>query len=350
MKTPPSPDDLDPDALAALVAGRWGLPPLALTYQALGFGSHHWRADAADGSGRRWFLTVDTGDGDAFASLKRALRTASALHAQGGIAEVVAPLPDRAGEVLATLPGSRGRGHGRNHGSSQRSWAVAVYPWLEVEPSQFGAFASDADREAAQRLVARLHAATPLVPMGLPRRDDLGIPHRAELDAALTRLEAPWTAGPFAEPAREVVRAHRPALLAALAAYDRLAAAVLADPAPWVITHGEPHAGNIVRRRDGAGLAIVDWDTCALAPRERDLWQLLSPEADPANGLAAYREIAGDVPVSANALALYRLWWDLCEVAVYTVWFTTPHAETEDMRTGFGGLRESVGNLAAAFA
>lgn len=348
MKTPPPQDDLDPDALAALVAGRWGVPPLALTYQALGFGSHHWRADAADGSGRRWFLTVDARDGvhDSFTGLERALRTASALHAQGGIAEVVAPLPDRVGEVLAILPGGHATTTAHDHGS----WAVAVYPWLEVEPSQFGAFASDADRENAQRLVARIHAATPLVPAGLPRRDDLGVPHRADLDAALAQLDVRWTFGPFADATREALRAHRSPLLAALAAYDRLAEAVLADPAPWVIAHGEPHAGNIVRRRDGAGLAIVDWDTCALAPRERDLWQLLPPEADPATGLAAYREVAGDVPVSADALALYRLWWDLCEVAIYTGWFTAPHADTEDMRTGFGGLRESLGNLAAGFA
>lgn len=344
MKTPPPHAELDTDALATLVSGRWGLPPLALTYQALGFGSHHWRADAADGSGRRWFLTVDAdvdgGDGRAGAGelLGRALRTAAALRDLAGIAEIVAPVPDRTGEVLAFLPGAHTR------------WMVAVYPWLQVEPSQFGAFASEADREDAQRLVARIHAATPLVPPGLPRRDDLGIPHRAEFDAALARLDVPWAAGPYAEPARELLRAVRQPLGAAFAACDRLAAAVRADPTPWVVTHGEPHAGNIVRRRDGGRLAIVDWDTCALAPRERDLWQLLPASGDPATALDAYREVAGEGAVSADALALYRLWWDLCEVAVYTRWFTTPHPDTEDMRTGFGGLRESLAVLSGAGA
>lgn len=342
MKTPPPHAELDPDALAALVSERWGLPPLALTYQALGFGSHHWRADAADGSGRRWFLTVDVdvdpaGLDGAGERLGRALRTAAALRDLAGIAEVVAPVPDRAGDVLASLPGAHTR------------WMVAVYPWLEVEPSQFGAFVSETDREDAQRLVARIHAGTPLVPAALPRRDDLGIPHRADLDAALARLDVPWAAGPYAEPARELLRVSRQPLGAAFATYDRLAAAVRADPAPWVVTHGEPHAGNIVRRRDGGRLAIVDWDTCALAPRERDLWQLLPASGDPA-ALDAYREVAGDGALSAAALALYRLWWGLCEVAVYTRWFTTPHSDTEDMRTGFGGLRESLVTLSGAGA
>ena len=38
-----------------------------------------------------------------------------------------------------------------------------------------------------------------------------------------------------------------------------------------VVTHGEPHAGNVMRRSDGRHL-LVDWDTVAVAPPERDLW------------------------------------------------------------------------------
>lgn len=333
MNTPPPITELDPLALATLVSTQWGLPPLALTYQALGFGSHHWRADAGDGSGQCWFLTVDEGGGIAgsAAGLARALRTAAAVRDRGAIAEVIAPLPDRDGEILALLDGGR--------------WTVAVFPWIEAEPSRFGVFGSDADRDDAQRLVARIHAATPRVPAGLPRRDDLAIPHRDVLELALMRLDDAWTAGPYADPARILLRDAGGSVANALAAYDRLVIAVMEDSAPWVITHGEPHAGNVVRLRDGAGLAIVDWDTCALAPRERDLWQLLPADGD----LAAYRKIAGDGAISANALALYRLWWDLCEVAVYTRWFRTSHQDTEDMRVGFGGLRESVANLMLEF-
>ncbi|MGC4107236.1 MAG: aminoglycoside phosphotransferase family protein [Thermomicrobiales bacterium] len=334
MNTPPSPADLDPNDLAALVSRRWEFPDLALTYQAVGFGSHHWRADAADGSGQRWFLTVDERGGIAGSAemLARALQTASALRDLGGVAETVAPVPDRAGAMLATLQDGR--------------WTVAVYPWLEVEPSRFGAFASETDRADVQRLIARIHAATPMIPPDLPRREDFRIPHRADLDAALVRLEVEWTCGPFAEPARMLLREYRAAVIGCLAVYNRLMAAVHADPAPWVITHGEPHAGNIIRRRDGDGWAIVDWDTCALAPRERDLWQLLPSQADPAAGLVAYQDMAGGVPISEDALALYRLAWDLSEVAVYTVWFANPHDDTDDMRVGFGGLRESLAKLA----
>ncbi|MGB3328310.1 MAG: phosphotransferase [Thermomicrobiales bacterium] len=336
MNTPPPTTELDLLALTTLVAATWGLPPLTLTYQALGFGSHHWRAEAAGGVGECWFVTADEGGGVAGspAMLARALGTAAAVRDLAGIAEAIAPIPARDGALLATMNDGR--------------WTVAVYPWLAVEPSSFGAFASDDDRADAMRLVARIHAATPLVPAGLPRRDALAIAHRADLERALQRLDTPWEVGPFAEPARLQLRDAEASLNAALAEYDRLVSSVQADPAPWVITHGEPHPGNIVRLRSG-GIAIVDWDTCALAPRERDLWQLLPQDTGLEAGLAAYRAVSGDIPVSADALALYRLWWDLSEVAIYTRWFCRAHADAEDMRVGFGGLQEAMENLTQAF-
>jgi len=338
MNTPPPLTNLDPRELSVVIASRWGLPPLHVTYQAVGFGSHHWRADAGDGSGRRWFVTADEGGGIAgsAAMLRRALGAAAALRdpAGGGIAQVVAPLPDRSGELVATLDDGR--------------WAVALYPWLDVEPSAFGAFASETDRSAAQCLIARVHAATARIPEHLPDRDDFRIPLRDELEDALNGLGVPWSGGPYTGQTQSLLREAQDSIWRALADYDRLGERVRADPGdyPWVLTHGEPHAGNIVRRRDG-GLAIVDWDTCAMAPRERDLWQMLSPAADPDADLVAYQEEAGDIPVSTDALALYRLRWDLSEVAIYVQWFRSPHEATEDMRTGFGGLRESLGNLIA---
>ena len=51
-----SPRDLPRQALLASLSDGWGIDPAAMTYQPVGFGSHHWLATAAD---RRWFVTVD---------------------------------------------------------------------------------------------------------------------------------------------------------------------------------------------------------------------------------------------------------------------------------------------------
>ena len=107
--------------------------------------------------------------------------------------------------------------------------------------------------------------------------------------------------------------------------YDALVPPVLSTSDIWVVTHGEPHSGNVLRTVDG-GIRFVDWDTVALAPRERDLW-LAAPgtaEGDPA------------------ALELYRLRWTLTEICIYTVLFRAPHRDDENTRAAWRGLRHEV--------
>ncbi len=43
-----------------------------------------------------------------------------------------------------------------------------------------------------------------------------------------------------------------------------------------MLTHGEPHRGNTIVT--ATGVVLVDWDTCLLAPPERDLWLLVGEE------------------------------------------------------------------------
>jgi spectinomycin phosphotransferase len=45
-----------------------------------------------------------------------------------------------------------------------------------------------------------------------------------------------------------------------------------AESGPVVVTHGEPHPGNILRA--AGGLYLIDWDTVGLALPERDLWMV----------------------------------------------------------------------------
>jgi hypothetical protein len=74
------------------------------------------------------------------------------------------------------------------------------------------------------------------------------------------------------------------------------------------------------------GWLLIDWDTVLVAPPERDLWSL-----DPGDGtvLGAYAEATGVVPMP-SLLELYRLRWDIADVAVDVGRFRRPHGGNAD--------------------
>ena len=76
-----------------------------------------------------------------------------------------------------------------------------------------------------------------------------------------------------------------------------------------MITHGEPHAGNVMRSGDVTYL--IDWDTAAIALPERDLWLLV--DHGNADALRLYESRTGHA-VDHEALALYRLRWKVEEL------------------------------------
>jgi hypothetical protein len=90
------------------------------------------------------------------------------------------------------------------------------------------------------------------------------------------------------------------------------------------VAAGEPHPGNTIRA--GAGWLLIDWDTALVAPPERDLWDL-----DPGDGSlhAAYTAATGTA-LRPGLLDLYRLRWDLTEIAVCLARFREPHCATAD--------------------
>ena len=153
-------------------------------------------------------------------------------------------------------------------------YAVAVFPFLRGAPGRFGAVLPERERAALVDMLAALHQSTPAARRAAVSRTEL--PRRADLEEALGELGRPWRAGPFAEPARALLAGAGPRIRARLAAFDRLAGAAR-DAAP-VITHGEPHPGNVLRA--GPDRILVDWDTVALGPPERDLW-LVTGETGP---------------------------------------------------------------------
>jgi spectinomycin phosphotransferase len=292
----------------------------------VGFGSHHWRAVGGDGPA--WFVTADDLCGGphagrdpdrVFAGLDRAYRTAAALH-DGGLEFVVAPVASGDGAVLRRV-GAR--------------YAIRVEPFVDGNAG-YGELERPAGRRRIGALIGRLHAASGSLPPGLPGREDFALPGRRALEAALAELGTPWHGGPFAEPARALLRAHAGALRERLHAYDRLAGRVRAAPGPWVVTHGEPHGENVIREPAG-GLRLVDWDTTLLGPPERDLWIVLDPDL---TGWAEYREVTGAGSLNEEALGMYRERWALAEIGVYVAEFRRPHTETADTRASWQELGE----------
>lgn len=134
-----------------------------------------------------------------------------------------------------------------------------------------------------------------------------------------------WGTGPYARPAWELLRA-RQRLRALVRAYHGLAGRVAARQERMVITHGEPHAGNVLVT--GGGLVLVDWDTTLLALPERDLWDLAGVDRAVLHRCAA----ATGTAIDEQALTLYRLGYDLAEIGGYLTLFRSPHANTADTR------------------
>lgn len=322
MKTPPA--GIGERHLSAALHKNWGLAPVEVTYAAVGFGDHHWTV--TDGAGRRWFVTVAAlaggwraaGAADGYADLRAAMSTAVALT-EAGLDLAVAPVPTAAGEPLAPL--------GAEH-------AITVFPYLDGPRADFGDEMPQSDRLTLIRLLARLHDATALVQGIAPVRHP-ELASRPVLRAALGALGEQWEGGPYSEPARELLARHAAPLERALAHFDELLREATAS-GPAVLTHGEPHPGNIMRV--AGTMRLIDWDTAGLALPERDLWGLAPGGSREAEHYAA---LTGH-DISDAAMRMYELRWSLDEIALYVEDFRRPHGNTDDTELSWTTFIEEI--------
>jgi spectinomycin phosphotransferase/16S rRNA (guanine(1405)-N(7))-methyltransferase len=321
------PPRLSDGLVAEALRMGWDLAPVAVEYRPLGFGSHHWEVTASGGA--RWFVTVDdlgarlrtaadTRDA-AYQRLAQALRTARALS-EAGASFVVAPVRAPGGDVLARIGGE---------------YALAVYPHLAGQAGSWGDTLAEADRQATVALLTQVHAAPRAVCDGAGR-DDFLLTGADGLRGALGDLTRTWDSGPYAEPARRLLGRYARDLQAMLGRRDHLADQARARPERLVLTHGEPHPGNLIRA--GHRWMLIDWDTVLVAPPERDLWLL-----DSGGGSIgpAYRELTGR-EVLPSALDLYRRTWALTDIALGVARFYGEHGDTRDDRMDWQILSTSL--------
>ncbi|WP_051796920.1 phosphotransferase [Catenuloplanes japonicus] len=306
------PPGFDRAVLADALRAGWGIEAVTLDYAPVGFGTHHYRA--RDVTGTEWFVNVDLGaDADA---LDRALRAAAALG-ESGLEFVAAPLRRADGScVTVTAEGD----------------AVSVVGVIDGTPHEFGELPSGPVRLAVLGALGRIHAARGIdAPV-----DTLAVPHRAELAEARGALDRPWDDGPYSGRTSEIVSLKGLVIDELFARYDALVPAVHATRDAWVVTHGEPHAGNVMIPA-GGGVRLIDWDTAAIGPRERDLWMLAPRDVAEQAAYGSYRP-------DEDTMALYRLRWALSEICVFVHELRGPHRDDENTRVAW---RELSGYLTA---
>ena len=321
MLTPPT--DLDEAVVDAALSGHWGIEVRRRDYAPVGFGSHHW--EVVDTAGRRWFVTADDLDakpwlGDdrasALAGLRTAYATAAALRDGCGLHFVLSPVPARDGTPLLAVTDR---------------WAVSVVPHSDGETGGFADCFPAERRDEMALLLAELHAA---LPIGVRPRDDVGSGDRDAVATLLASVDRPWTGGPWSEPARTWLDEHADHVRRLL---DQHAALVAhAAGRPHVVTHGEPHPGNVLV--SDAGCRLIDWDTVATAPPERDLWLAASGWDGPVDAafLESYQRLSG-IDVDPAVLTLYRVGWVLSDVASLAGALQREHERdaTTDARWGY---------------
>lgn len=184
MKTPPR--TLEADTISAALLAHWNLDAAALTYAPVGFGSHHWIAETT--AGEKWFVTIDDllsaylGENEekSFEVLATAVQVAAALRDAAKLAFVIAPIADSSGTWLHRL---------------DKRYSMAVFPFLDVEPTEFYEFPHRPDRNDAMCLIGEIHNATAHLSVDQLSKETFLIPNRTELQQALSASDAPWNAG-----------------------------------------------------------------------------------------------------------------------------------------------------------
>ena len=191
------PVSLNDDDVLTTLSRCWGLAVDNVEYRALGFGSHHWYAV---GDGTQCFVTVDDLDArrrhESDSRLIATRRLHTALSAEYVLQRQGMPFVDR----LIDIHGATG----------------AVKSAVGVE--------------------------------------DFDIPGRDQLTVALDEVSTPLFSGPYDEGACALLARYSGELVTALRHYDDLVGCVRRSCGDMVVTHGEPHRGNVVFTEHGASL------------------------------------------------------------------------------------------------
>jgi spectinomycin phosphotransferase len=249
------------------------------------------------------------------------------LHDQG-IAEVIAPITTRDGQLWARLD----------------AFAVILFPFITGH-NGFAAPLSDRQWIALGVALRRLHTTRvpPTLNASLPQ--EAYAPHwRDRVKVLQARVDEEAFAEPIAAQMAAFLHDKREEISHMVARADTLGDALRARPPEAVLCHADIHAANVLIGADDA-LYIVDWDTLIFAPKERDLIFIgggIGGAWNSAREEALFYRGYGQTEINPLALAYYRYERIIEDVAEYGERLLTTEGGP-DRAIGLGKFREQFG-------
>jgi hypothetical protein len=164
---------------------------------------------------------------------------------------------------------------------------------------------------------------------------------RAELESLLGR--GAGSGGPWSGPLDGLLSEAAAAVATALRRHALLAAAVVGSADRWVVSHGRVDTTRLIRTLDGPRL--VRWSGLAVAPRERDLRDVLGAGEGDEPWYAYLASGGSPDPLSPDTVELFDLELSLSRVAQDAVRLAGALEDTADERRCFGELEEELAGL-----
>jgi len=278
--------DIQDEVILFCLQNEYGLVNASLTFMPLGADVNTAVYRVLAGK-RMFFLKLRGGGFDEMSvRLPRYLNTL-------GVYQVIPPIPTSFGQLTARLENFR----------------LVLYPFIEGQ-NGYQRSLSDAHWSELGAALRKMHNAwfpeELLRPM---RTEDYSDRWRSKVKHYLRKVESVEYEEPIARQVVTLLQSKRTQILDMVRSAERLALDLTAYSLPFVVCHGDLHAGNVLLTEKGE-LYIVDWDTLILAPKERDLMYigggLMGLHRTPADEEAAFYPSYADTTVNAAAIAYYR--------------------------------------------
>lgn len=288
--------DLPNEKIAVCLRDSYGLAAAEITFLPLGYDVNTAVYRVSAGDGAHYFLKLRGGPFDELAV------AVPQFLGQLGIGAIIGPIHTKEGQPWARV----------------EPFTAIVYPFVEGQ----NGFEIPVPAQLWPVLGAslkRIHTAA--LPPALKRRlpQETYSPRWRDLAKA---FQASAERTPFADAVAAqlaaFMRAKRDAIADLIGRAEQLAQALQARQLEMVLCHADIHAGNVLITPAGE-LYIVDWDTLALAPKERDL---MFPGAglciaDAPHEEALFYQGYGQTDIDAIALAYYRYERIVEDIAAY---------------------------------
>lgn len=224
------------------------------------------------------------------------------LSAQG-IAEIIAPLETKTGQLRAALG----------------EFKVILYPFVEGK-NGYELPLSERQWFDFGAALRRIHTlGMPLMLSQNLQSESYTQKWREMVKGFVQRIEQVTFEDAIAQELAAFLKSKRVQVLALVARAEELARVLQSRACELVLCHADIHAGNLILTPNGA-LYLVDWDNPMLAPKERDLmsigaglfgeWQ--TPQSEETLFYRGY----GQVQIDADALAYYRYERVIADLAV----------------------------------